>query len=310
MTQDQAAQSCLTKGIRASGKEDPGLIRDELVHELFETTADRCPDQTAVECNRCALTYGEIEERANRLAHALRARGAGREDRVAIFLPRSEDLYIAMLGALKAGAAYVPLDFQTPPERLHFILKDSGAKCLVTLSGLTEALADAPPRLLLDTDRSEIANCSSTRLSRDQTGASPADLCYIIYTSGTTGRPKGVLIEHRNVAHLIRAESQLYGIRSEDRVFQLASPAFDASVEEIWMAFFHGATLVAGTPDVLLSGPDFPMHMEALGVTVLSCVPTFLSMLERDISTVRLLIFGAKPTLPGWRIAGGVRAAS
>ena len=92
---------------------------------------------------------------------------------------------------------------------------------------------------------------------------------------------------------------KLYGIRPEDRIFQLASPAFDASVEEIWMAFFHGATLVAGTPDIILSGPDFPLHLEGLGVTVLSCVPTFLSMLERDISTVRLLILGGEACPPG-----------
>ena len=291
---EQVEQSFITKEIQAAGREDSDLIRDELLHELFETTADHFPGQTAVECNGRALTYAKLEEHANRLAHALRARGAGREDRVAIFLPRSENLYIAMLGILKAGAAYIPLDSETPLERLRFILQDSGAKCLITLSGLTEALADAPPRLLLDTDQSEIAHYPSTRFSRDQTGASRKDLCYIIYTSGTTGRPKGVLIEHRNVTHLVRAESQLYGIRPEDRVFQLASAAFDASVEEIWMAFFHGATLVAGTPDILLSGPDFPLHMERLGITVLSCVPTFLSMLERDISTVRLLILGGE----------------
>ena len=116
---------------------------------------------------------------------------------------------------------------------------------------------------------------------------SPENLCYVIYTSGTTGQPKGVQIEHRQAAHLVRAESQLYGIEPQDRVFQLASPAFDASVEEIWMAFFHGATLVVGTPEIIHSGPEFSLILERLGVTVLSCVPTFLSMLERDISTVR-----------------------
>ena len=310
MVQEQVERSCITKETLAAGKEDPDLIRDELLHELFETMADGCPGQTAVECNGQRLTYGELEERANRVAHALRARGIGREDRVAVFLPRSENLYIAILGTLKAGAAYIPLGPETPLERIRFILNDSEAKCLITLSDLTESLADAPLRLLLDTHQSEIANCPSIRLSRDQTGVSRNDLCYIIYTSGTTGRPKGVLIEHRNVTHLVRAESQLYGIRPEDRIFQLASPAFDASVEEIWMAFFHGATLVAGTPEVILSGSDFPLHLERLGVTVLSCVPTFLSMLERDISTVRLLIFGGETCPPGladrWQRSGRI----
>ena len=111
---EQAEQSYLTKQVQATGREDSDLIRDELLHELFETTADRFPGQTAVECNGRVLTYAKLEEHANRLAHALRARGAGREDRVAIFLPRSENLYIAMLGTLKAGAAYIPLDSETP----------------------------------------------------------------------------------------------------------------------------------------------------------------------------------------------------
>jgi non-ribosomal peptide synthetase component F len=150
-----------------------------------------------------------------------------------------------MLGSLKAGAAYIPLDSETPLERIRYILQDSGAKCLITISGLKEAVADAPPCLLLDDDQSEIANCPPTRFSRNQTRVSRDNLCYIIYTSGTTERPKGVLIEHRNVTHLVRAESRLYGIRAEDRVFQLASPAFDASVEEIWMALFHGARQLA-----------------------------------------------------------------
>jgi non-ribosomal peptide synthetase-like protein len=280
-------------------QEDSDLIRDELLHELFESTVDRCVDRRAVECRGRSLTYGELDRSANRLAHALCGRGVSCEDRVAIFLPRSENFYIAMLGVLKAGAAYIPLDSDTPLERLDFILKDSGAKCLITLSGREEALTDAPPRLLLDADSSEIAGCPSTRLSRSQTGVSRNGLCYIIYTSGTTGRPKGVLIEHRNVTHLVRAESGLYGIRPNDRVFQLASPAFDASVEEIWNAFYHGATLVVGTSDIILSGQDFPSHLERMGVTVLSCVPTFLSLLERDISTLRLLILGGEACAPG-----------
>jgi amino acid adenylation domain-containing protein len=287
-------QNCITKEFRVVDREDSELIRDELIHELFEATADRCPNQTAVECNKQSLTYGELDQIANRLAHALHARGIGHQDRVAIFLPRSVNIYIAMLGVLKAGAAYIPLDSATPLERVRFILEDSGAKCLITLSGLTEALADATPRMLLDSDQSEIAGCRSIRISRSQTRISRNDLCYIIYTSGTMGRPKGVLIEHRNVAHLVRAESQLYGILPEDRVFQMASPAFDASVEEIWMAFFHGATLIVGTSDIIFSGHDFPSHLEQLGVTVLSCVPTFLSMLESDIATVRLLILGGE----------------
>lgn len=275
-------------------KDDTGLLRDELLHELFEATADHRPGRTAVQCGPLRMTYQELEESANRLARVLRARGVGREDRVALLLPRSERIYLAMLGVLKAGAAYVPLDSETPLERVRFILKDSGAKCLISVSGPADALADDISLIRLDADAPLIASQSVVRMTRAETGASRENLCYVIYTSGTTGQPKGVQIEHGSATHLVRAESRLYGIEPEDRVFQLASPAFDASVEEIWMAFFHGATLVAGTPEIIHSGPEFSDILGKLEVTVLSCVPTFLSMLDHDIPTVRLLILGGE----------------
>jgi non-ribosomal peptide synthetase-like protein len=277
---------------------DPSLIRDELLQELFESSVDQGPERTAVLCGPARLTYRELDERANRVAHSLRARGVGREDRVAILLPRSEHVYAAILAVLKAGAAYVPLDMETPVDRLAFILKDCAASCLVTLSGLADSLAAALPagvRLLrLDLDAPEIARMPSSRIPRAETGTGRADCCYVIYTSGTTGQPKGVQIEHRNATNLIRAEQRLYGIRPEDRVFQFFSIAFDASVEEIWMAFFNGAALVAGTQETIRPEPEFSRLLELSQVTVLSCVPTFLSLLEADIPTVRILILGGE----------------
>ncbi len=277
---------------------DPDLIRNELLHELFETTADRRPGRTAIVCGDVRITYRELDERANRLAHALHLRGVGREDRVGICLPRSEHVYIAMLAVLKAGAAYVPLDPEIPAERARFILEDCGAKCLITRSFLAESLGANVPLLNLDREESTIAAQLDTRISRAATGTARENLCYMIYTSGTTGRPKGVQIEHRNATHLVRAESELYGIRPEDRIFQLASAAFDASVEEIWMAFFNGATLIVGTAELIHSGPEFAANLTRLGVTVLSCVPTFLSMIDEDIPTLRLLILGGEVCPP------------
>ena len=277
---------------------DPVPIQDGLLHELFVASVDRCPERTAVLCGQARLSYLQLEERANRLARCLRARNVGREDRVAIFLPRSEHVYAAILAVLKAGAAYVPLDPETPVERASFILEDSGAKCLITLAHLADELRDSLPAglgvLRLDLDAPEIEGMPTLRLSRAEIGTSRESLCYVIYTSGTTGRPKGVMIEHRNATNLVRAESLLYGARPDDRVFQLASVSFDASVEEIWLAFFHGATLVAGTQEILRSGPEFSRILTGLGVTILSCVPTFLSMLEDDIPTLRILILGGE----------------
>ncbi len=272
----------------------PDFIRDELLHEIFESTVDRQPGSIAIVCGDLKLRYRDVEERANRLAQALRARGVGREDRVAILLPRGEDVYIAILAVLKSGAAYVPLDPEIPSERARFILQDCDAKCLITRSDLVGRLGSFKSLLYMDLDESTIGLFPPIRLTREHTGLSRNNLCYLIYTSGTTGQPKGVQIEHRNVTNLVRAESELYGIRSNDRIFQFASVSFDASVEEIWMAFFHGATLVVGTTEIMRSGLEFAGILAGLNVTVLSCVPTFISMLDQDIPTLRLLIFGGE----------------
>ncbi|MFI5361734.1 MAG: Pls/PosA family non-ribosomal peptide synthetase [Elusimicrobiota bacterium] len=265
----------------------------ELLHEIFEATADRSPDAVAVECAGARLTYRELDARADRLARALRARGVGPEDRVAILLPRTERLYESMLGVLKAGAAYVPLDVATPAERAAFILADSRAKVLISAGSLPDALA-FPATLRLDRDSPELERRAAARVTRDETKTSPENLAYVIYTSGTTGKPKGVMIEHRSAAGLVRAESALYRVRAGDRVLQLASPAFDASVEEIWSAFAHGAALIGATGELSRPGVEFGPALERAGVTVVSCVPTFLALVEGDAPSVRLLIFGGE----------------
>ena len=278
---------------------DAGLVRDELLHELFEAAVDRAPGRTAVIAGESRLSYRELEERANRLARRLRRLGAGPEERVAILLPRGERLYEAMLATLKAGAAYLPIDPDTPAKRAAFMIEDARAKCLLTLAGdLGRGLPEGIPRLRLDGDADGIASESSARLTRADTGARPENICYVIYTSGTTGRPKGTLIEHRNATNLVRAEARLYGLNADDRIFQLASAAFDASIEEIWMAFFHGAALVAGRREDIRPGPEFSQGLARQGVTVLSCVPTFLAMVEKDIPTLRVLILGGETCPP------------
>ena len=156
----------------------------------------------------------------------------------------------------------------------------------------------------VDADRDAIAAEKPLRLAREEVGASSQDLCYVIYTSGSTGRPKGVMIEHRNARCLVQAEGQIYAARSEDRVYQGASLAFDLSVEEVWLAFHAGATLVAATPEMERAGPDLSRLLTESGVTVLSSVPTLLSMLAEDVPTLRLLIFGGE-SCPSWLARGG-----
>jgi non-ribosomal peptide synthetase-like protein len=277
---------------------DETLVRDELLHEFFEASADARPKHPALVCGDITLSYCELEERANKLARYLRLFGAGKEEKVGHFLPKTEHAYIAILAILKSGAAYVPMDTQIPPERAGFILQDCGAKCLVTTSELAKYLGNAVPPgvkiICVDTDAAQIEAMPPSRIARTDTGLSRENLCYLIYTSGTTGRPKGVQLEHRNATNLVRAESLLYGANKDDRISQLASLSFDASVEELWLAFFHGATLVAGTKEIMQSGQEFAQRLNALGVTVLSCVPTFLMMLESDIPSLRILIMGGE----------------
>lgn len=274
---------------------DTDLARQELLHELFEQQAAIRPDQIAATCAGYELTYAELDRKSNQLARFLRARGVGRGGFVAMLLPRSLDVYVALLAIMKAGAAYVPLDPDYPEDRVSYILADCGVQVLLTTSAFSKAYAAfAGPLVELDTQEPEIACESYDRIPHGETGTLPEDLCYVIYTSGSTGRPKGVQIEHRSVCNLVRAEARLFQVTDRDRVYQGFSIAFDASVEEVWLAFFAGATLVAGTSEMVHAGAALSGLLAAARVTVLSCVPTLLSMMEEDVPTVRLLILGGE----------------
>lgn len=148
--------------------------------------------------------------------------------------------------------------------------------------------------LFMDEIDSELAEFSAERLPQDETQLTPRDLCYVIYTSGSTGKPKGVEIEHRSAAHLVRAERWLFDLDETDRVYQGFSLAFDASVEEVWLAFASGAALVAAMPEMAHAGPGLSSLLTDAQVTVVSCVPTLLAMLNDDISSMRLLIVGGE----------------
>jgi len=262
---------------------------------LFETQADARPDAVAVDCGGERTTYAALDARANQLARRLHALGVGRGALVGLHLARSTDAYTALLGTLKAGGAYVPIDPECPAERARYVLENSGAAALVTTAELAARSAPFHGAVVcVDTERERIAAESALRLPREAVAVSPRDPCYVIYTSGSTGRPKGVLVEHRNAWHLVRAEGRLFALHPEDRVYQGFSLAFDASVEEMWLAFHAGATLVAATPEMASAGPDLSRLLAEHGVTVLSCVPTLLTLLAGDVPTLRLLILGGE----------------
>ena len=265
-----------------------------ILHRIFEDQAEARPNAVAVVFGRDTITYAELDARANRLARYLRRRGVSRGDAVAMMVPRSIDAYASILGILKAGAAYVPIDPGYPADRIAWMLENCGAAVLTASE--------------LEVHRREIALESPRPLPPGDEDVDPCDLCYVIYTSGSTGRPKGVMVEHRNASHLVRTEGDIFGVRPSDRVYQGASLCFDLSVEEIWLAFHAGATLVAATPEMAQAGPDLPRQLTEHGVTVLSCVPSLLSMLEGDLPSMRLLILGGErcptPLVARWARSG------
>ncbi|NVN94784.1 MAG: amino acid adenylation domain-containing protein [Bacteroidetes bacterium] len=267
----------------------------KLLHELFEQSADSFPENLAIEDNKKKYTYREIEQEANQLAHYLIKMGVGPEQKVAIMLPRTAYVYIAMLGVLKAGGAYIPLDPEIPGDRVNFVLEDSEALLLISSDEILNRIADELiDKKIFNIDKREsiLGNLPKTRVEITQLKSE--NLCYIIYTSGTSGKPKGVLLEHRNVITYIHSALEIYPIKSTDRALQGFSVSFDASVEEIWVPFSVGATIVVGTFDIMRSGSQFSSILNDLNISFLSCAPTLLSMVEDDIPSLKILIFGGE----------------
>ena len=271
---------------------DPSPFPPRRLHFFYEAQCDATPDAFAVECGEDALTYAELDRRANQLAHALMQRGAGPETTVGILLDRSLQTYVALLGVLKAGAAFVPIDPSFPPDRIAFIAEDAALICLITTSSLRAFTGGLPcPLLELDVEAPNIATLPPDRPVLDIAGD---PLCYIIYTSGSTGRPKGVAVVHSNICHFLSVATPIYGVRSSDRVYHGMTIAFDFSIEEVWPAFIAGATLVAGPNDSRRLGPELARFLEEKRITVLCCVPTLLATLDREIDSVRLLNLGGE----------------
>jgi non-ribosomal peptide synthetase-like protein len=271
-------------------------LKVQCLHQLFELQADNYPHQPAIVDRLRVLSYGEVESQSNQLARLLRSGGVEVGSRVALLLPRSPELYIAILAILKAGAAYIPLDPEYPADRIEYILSDCAVQTIVTTAELAN-LKEIQIENIVRVDRSEreLALESSARLSLEEVTTSERDLSYVIYTSGSTGRPKGVEIEHRSSVNYIQVVNRsVYHIIPADRVYQGFSIAFDASVEEVWCTFAAGAALVVGSIEQTRSGVDLAQFLTQLGVTVLSCVPTLLAMMEVEVPTIRLLILGGE----------------
>ncbi|MCI0996476.1 non-ribosomal peptide synthetase, partial [Pseudomonas corrugata] len=268
-----------------------------LIHGQFEARAATHPDAVAVVFESRTLTYGELNARANRLAHHLLALGIRPDDRVAICVERGLDMIVGLLGILKAGAGYVPLDPAYPAERLAYLLQDSAPVAVLAQTATRRLLADSPVAVV-DLDGSDWQE-QSVRNPQVK-GLNSSHLAYVIYTSGSTGLPKGVMVEHRNVARLFSATQPWFDFGPQDVWALFHSFAFDFSVWEIWGALTHGGRLLV-VPQLVSRSPQecYALLCKA-GVTVLNQTPSAFRQLiaaqgESDLShSLRQVIFGGE----------------
>ncbi len=289
---------------------------DAVVHHLIEDQARRRPDDVAVLYDGQTLTYRQLDERANQLAHHLQRLGVVPDGFVGLCLDRSLDLIVGLLAILKAGGAYLPLDPSYPAERLAFLIEDAAPQVILTQrslvatlplataqpasqsgpaqsgpaqsgpaqsgpaqSGLPSPAAIAPAILCLDTQSQDWAQYPTTAPT---TAVQPHHLAYLIYTSGSTGKPKGVMIEHRSLVHFTRAAQVAYGLTDRDRVLQFASISFDIAVEEIFCTLTIGATLLLRTPEMILV-PRLLQGCREQGITVLDLPTAYWHLLVAEL---------------------------
>ena len=262
---------------------------DKCIHQLFEEQVELTPDSEAVLFEDKQLTYRELNQRANSLAHHLRNLGVGPEVLVGICVERSLEMVVGLLGILKAGGAYVPLDPAYPPERLAFMLEDASVGVLLTQAQLLESLPKHQgPIVCLDTDWKIIE-----RQSEKNPGCSltPENLAYVIYTSGSTGQPKGVLVAHSGVSNLATALIQISNVQPNSGVLQFCSLSFDGSVTELVMALLSGAAMVMGTRDSLLPGANLIQLLRDFEVTTVALLPSVLAVLPaNELPALRTII--------------------
>ncbi len=278
----------------------------QYLHKIFESVAGRLPGQVAIEvppagaAPRRQLTYAEIDALADALAARL-APFVRSESVVAVLLPRVSHLvYVAQLAILKAGGAYTCIEPDAPRERIRFILEDSRAVAALVLPEDRELVAGLgfPPERTVVVEDAPAAAPLATPLPAPPWLA-PSTLCYVIYTSGTTGNPKGVMVEHHSIVNLVLSNVDYFSLGPSDRVGQSSSVAYDSSVEEIWLAFACGATLVVMDDDVVRLGPDLAPWLRAERINMFCPPPTLLRMSatedpERDLPDLHILYLGGE----------------
>lgn len=286
-----------------------------LLHQWLDAHADAKPDRQAMAFMERSLSYGELRSSANCLAHCLLSHGVTRGDRVGIYMDKCLEVPIAIYGIMKAGAAYVPLDPSAPPERISEIIEDCGIRLLMTTDGRLKRLEDSGAECLRELTFIGPTSSGSTsswdslekNFPKVDPGVKvvPGDLAYIIYTSGSTGKPKGIMHTHGSGLSFARWAADEYELTHEDRVSNHAPLHFDLSILDYFAALVAGSTTVIIPEEYTRLPPSYSQLLADMKITVFYTVPfaliqlTLRGVLElRDLSRLRLVIFGGEPMPP------------
>ncbi len=264
--------------------------QDQCLHHLFEVQAKHFPDSVAVVFEGQCLSYRELNQRANQLAHHLNTRGVGPETLVGLYMERSLEMLVGLLGILKAGGAYVPLDPNFPKERLKFILQDAQANVLLTQSQLSKELLKVTPATneanesqavkIIYLDRAFTTIDDQSKINPDAP-VRPGNIAYVLYTSGSTGKPKGVQISHRALVNFLTSMSREPGLTAADTLLSVTTLSFDIAGLELWLPLLVGARVVIAPSEVAMDGKRLAAQMAQCKATVMQATPaTWRLLLE------------------------------
>ena len=269
-------------------------VTGKCLHELFEYWVAKAPNTPAARFGDDELSYAELNTRANRLAFHLRRLGVGREHVVGMLLPRGLELPRTIMGILKSGGAYLPLDPNHPAERIAGIIRDSACSVVVTTMALAESLPDEVLPLCVDSPAVERA-LRAAPADDPKVEVPPKNLAYVLYTSGSSGLPKGVLVQHDSVVNMVECNRRSYGVGPGDRVLQYSNPCFDVSVVDFFAGLCNGATLVLAPRSVLLDPQALVELMRLEKVTFLEITTAVARLLDvDDLPHLRMINVGGE----------------
>jgi non-ribosomal peptide synthetase-like protein len=262
----------------------PDLLHEETLADIFRMSAQKHPSKTALIFGDDSLTYCELDRWSDAMADFLYEKGIRPGDPVGLWQPRGLQLHVAVLGIVKAGASYVPLDYEMPAGRVETVLTEVGAKAYIS----NDKINISQPAF------SVVAQPGKQEKINIHPGAQPDNWAYVLYTSGSTGKPKGIPIAHRQICHLIRAEQTVLDIHTGDRVYQGFSVSFDMWCEETWISYFAGATVWVADAATAKSIDELDDVLRKQHITVLHAVPSLLAVMDDDIPGLRIVNAGGE----------------